>query len=106
MEENQFKYLVREVFIAKPGHAGELAKMMKEEMEKMPDFNGHVLLDFVTNYNKIVVEYKIKSMDEFEKSMTGHKKEQEKEQEKNKGDKPPKYTELYQFGKREIFKIL
>ncbi len=102
MDENQFRYLVREVFIAKPGHAGELAKMMKEEMEKMPDFNGHVLLDFVTDYNKIVVEYKIKSMEEFEKSMTEHKKEQEK----NKSDKPPKYTELYKFGKREIFKIL
>ncbi|MEK6899391.1 MAG: hypothetical protein AABW79_04825 [Nanoarchaeota archaeon] len=102
MEENQFKYLVREVFIAKPGYAGELAKMMKEEMEKMPDFNGHVLLDFVTDYNKVVIEYKIKSMEEFEKSMTEHKKEQEK----NKSDKPPKYTELYKFGKREIFKIL
>jgi hypothetical protein len=41
-------------------------------------------------------------MEEFEKSMTEHKKAQEK----NKNDKPPKYTELYTVGKREIFKIL
>lgn len=96
------KYLVREVFIAKPGHAGELAKMMKEEMEKWPDFKGHVLLDFVTDYNKIVCEYEIESLAEFEKSMEDHKKEQA--QKKSEG--PPKYTELYQRGKREIYRIL
>ena len=101
-ENNKSKYLVREVFIAKPGHAGELAKMMKDEMANWPDFKGHVLLDMVTDYNKIVIEYEIKSLADFEKMMTDHKKEQAKKERK----KPPKYTELYIRGKREIYRIL
>ena len=101
-EEKKGKYLVREVFIAKPGHAGELAKMMKDEMANWPGFKGHVLLDMVTNYNKIVIEYEIESLAEFEKSMMDHKKDTEAK----KSEGPPKYTQLYQEGKREIFKIL
>ena len=95
-------YLIRELFIAKPGHAGEFAQMMKEEMSKWKDFKGHVLLDMVTDYNKIVVEYEIGSLAEFEKMMS----DQKAEQTKTKTDKPPKYTELYQRGKREIFRII
>lgn len=95
-------YIVREVFIAKPGHAGELAQMMKKEMDSGKGFKGHVLLDMVTEYNKIVVEYEIESLAAFEKIMTDYKKEQAK----TKSAKPPKYTELYQRGKREIYRIV
>lgn len=96
-------YIVRETFIAKPGHAGELAKLMKKEMESWKKFRGQVLLDMVTDYNTIVVEYEIKNLAEFEKMMTAHKKSQSKTK---KSNKPPKYTELYQTGKREIFRIV
>jgi len=95
-------YLVREVFIAKPGHAGEFAEISKKEMANFPGFKGYVLLDMVTDYNKIVVEYEIESLDAFEKMMTSYKKDQAKAKKK----KPSKYTELYQTGKREIYKIL
>ncbi|MEN9626344.1 MAG: hypothetical protein RL557_672 [archaeon] len=95
-------YMVREVFIAKPGHAGELAQLMKQEMENWKDFNGQVLLDMVTDYNKIVVEYEISSLAEFEKMMVDHKKAQAKK----KSKKPPAYTKLYERGKREIYKIV
>ena len=104
MDENnkKGKFLVRDTLIAKPGYAGKLAKMMKEEMAKWPDFKGYVLLDMVTNYNKIVIEYEIESLAEFEKSMDEHKKEQSKVE----SSEPPEYTKLYQEGKREIFRIL
>lgn len=95
-------YIVRETFIAKPGHAGAFAQMMKKDMASWKDFKGHVLLDMVTNYNTIVIEYEVNSLADFEKMMMGHKKEQSKK----KSSKPPKYTELYQTGKREIFKIV
>jgi hypothetical protein len=53
--------LVREVFIAKPGHAGELSRMMKENMKGMPaSMNAKVMLDSVTDYNKIVLNTKLK----------------------------------------------
>lgn len=96
-------YIVRETFIAKPGHAGELAQLMKEEMKHWKGFKGYVLLDMVTDYNKIVVEYEINSLAEFEKMMMDYKKEQARTK---KNNKPPKYTELYQTGKREIYRIV
>ena len=95
-------FIVRETFIAKPGHAGKFAMMMKEEMAKWKDFKGYVLLDCVTHYNTIVVEYELKSLADFENSMN----ERKKEMEKMDTSKPPAYTELYQTGKREIFKVV
>jgi hypothetical protein len=92
--------LVREVFIAKPGHAGEFAKMMKDSMK---EFKGaKVMLDMVTNYNKIVIEYEIASLADFEKMMNAEKAKSKS------GKKPtgPKYTDLYLTGKREIFRIV
>ena len=96
-------FIIRETFIAKPGHAGEFARMMKDEMGKWKGFKGHVMLDFVTDYNTIVAEYEIESLDEFEKMMTDYKKEQAKTKKTNE---PPAYTQLYQTGKREIFKVV
>ena len=95
-------YIIRETFIAKPGYAGEFAKLMSDEMKKWKGFKGKVLLDFVADYNTIVCEYEIESLAEFEKMMVDHKKQQAKA--KNK--KPSHYTTLYQTGKREIFKIV
>lgn len=96
-------FIVRETFIAKPGHAGKLAKMMKDEMKNWKEFKGYVLLDYVASYNKIVIEYELKSLADFEKMMDDYKKEQTK---MKSGDEPPAYTEMYQFGKREIFKVV
>lgn len=95
-------YIVRETFIAKPGHAGELAELMKKDMESWEDFKGQVMLDFVTDYNKIVIEYEINSLADFENMMASFKKDQAKA----KSKKPPKYTELYVTGRREIFRIV
>ncbi len=95
--------MIRETFTAIPGHAHELADMMKSDMSSWPDFKGHVLLDMVTDYNQIVIEYEINSLKEFEDMMTDMKNQQSKTK---KSSRPPKYTELYQTGKREIFKIV
>jgi hypothetical protein len=96
--------LVREVFIAKPGHAGELSKMMKDNMKDMPaSMNAKVMLDSVTDYNKIVVEYEVESLAEFEQAMN---QEKSKQGEKNENNSGVKYTDLYLTGKREIFRII
>jgi hypothetical protein len=95
-------FLIRETFIAKPGYAGKLAKMMKEEMAKWKDFKGYVLLDMVTDYNKIVIEFEIEHLDQFEKEMEAHRKQMAEKM----SDQPPEYTQYYLNGKREIFRIL
>ncbi len=97
--------LVREVFIAKPGHAGELSNMMKENMKGMPGFmNAKVMLDSVTDYNKIVIEYEVESLTAFDEMMQQEKAKQTTT--KKKPAKGPKYTDLYLTGKREIFRII
>ena len=96
-------YIIRETFIAKPGYAGKLAKMMKSEMAKWKDFKGYVLLDAVTEYNKIVVEFEVNSLAEFEQEMQKMDAEKAK---KDENAPPPEYTQYYLAGKREIFKVL
>ena len=90
-------FVIREVFIAKPGSAGKLAKLMKEVIPHMPDMkNAKILLDFVTDFNKIVIEHEAESLAEFEKGMEEYKKNPDpKLMEKMKG-----YTDLYLTGKR------
>ena len=78
---------------------------MKESMTAMPgmeDMKMIVMLDFVTDFNKIVIEHETESLAEFEKSMGEYKKNPDpKMMQKMKG-----YTDLYMTGKREIFKIV
>lgn len=96
-------YIVRETFIAKPGYAGKLAKMMKAEMEKWKDFKGYVMLDAVTDYNKIVIEYELESLAGFEEEI---KKMDAQKAKKDENAPPPEYTQYYLKGRREIFKVL
>lgn len=96
-------YIVREVFIAKPGYAGELAKLMKKEMANWKGFKGHVLVDLVTDYNKVVVEYELKSLAEFDKMMADYEKEKVKAK---KSTKKSPHIEMYQRGKREIYRVI
>ena len=96
-------YIVRETFIAKPGHAGKFARMMKEEMDKWKDFKGYVMLDAVTDYNKIVVEYELASLTDFENEM---KKMDAEKAKKDDNAPPPEYTQYYLKGKREIFRVM
>lgn len=98
-------YIVREVFIAKPGHAGPLAELMKKEMANMPDFKGYILLDMVTDYNKIVAEYEIESLADFEKGMDEYRKARTKES-KQKKKSGPDFREMYQSGYREIYRVV
>ena len=91
-------FIVKETFIAKPGSAGKLAKLMKESMA---DVKARVMLDYVTNYNTVVVEYEVQSLAAFEKMLTSYKSAKPEMKTKMAG-----YTELYQTGKREIYKVL
>ncbi len=96
--------LIREIFIAKPGHAGELARMMKEEMTEA-DASGRlpeVFLDQVTDYNTIVVHYYAKSLTDWEKSWEAEKTKKRPAPKKN----APKYTDLYLTGRREILRVV
>lgn len=76
---------------------------MKSEMKKWKGFKGHVLVDLVTDYNKVVVEYELKSLAEFDKMMADYEKEKTKAK---KSAKKSPHVEMYQRGKREIYRII
>ena len=91
-------FIVRNTFIAKPGQAGKLAKLMKENtlVGKKP----RVMIDYVTDFNKIVLEYEVENLAEFEKMMEDFKNNPEIRA------KMAGYTDMYLTGKREIYKVV
>jgi hypothetical protein len=93
-------FVVRETFIAKPGKASQLAKLFKEVMGEMPRMKPRISTDFIANFNTVVLETEANDLNEFEKTMQEYMSRQDLR------DKMKGYTELYQEGKREVFKVV
>ncbi len=91
--------IVREVFIAKPGQASKLAKLMKSVMDGMPT-KCRVMTDLTGDFNRVVLETEVGSLAELENRLQEYGKD-EKMKEKMKG-----YTDMYLTGSREIFSVL
>ena len=98
-------FIIREVFTAKPGHASKLAKLFKKAFGAEP--NARVMTDVVGNYNTVVVEMQVKSLAEFEKQMEDYKSgKPDSKMDPKVAEEMSRYTEMYETGRREIFKIL
>jgi hypothetical protein len=99
-------YLLREIFVAKPGQASKLAKLFK----KMPGMPGaKIMTDMVGPYNTVVMEMEIKSLSEWEKQMEEYKSgkpdpNMDKLDEETK-EAMSHYHEMYLTGRREIYQI-
>jgi hypothetical protein len=94
--------LIREVFNAKPGKAGELAKKFKQVipfMEKEGLKNTRVMTDFVAKYWTVVIESETEELARFEKEVRGFTSKPEvREIMKD-------YMSLVDGGYREVYKI-
>ena len=88
--------VIRNVFIARPGQASKLAAMFKTAAAagKLP--NHRVLNDLTGEFNRVILEYQVKDMSEFEATM----KEYQTNPEARKAMQG--YTEMYLTGHREI----
>jgi hypothetical protein len=93
-------YVVRETFTAKPGKAGALAKLFKEVMSEMPRMKPRVLTDYIANFNTVVLESECENLSEFDKTMQEYMSRQDLR------DKMKGYTEMYQEGRREVYKVV
>lgn len=100
-------YIIREVFIAKPGQASKLAKLFK----KMADsgMGGRVMTDMVGPYNTVVTEFEVESLADWEKEMQKYRSgEPDPNMEKLDSETKKEmehYTEMYTHGRREIYQI-
>jgi hypothetical protein len=94
--------LIRKVFNAKPGKAGELVKKFKQVipfMEKEGLKNTRVMTDFVAKYWTVVIESETEELARFEKEVRGFTSKPEvREIMKD-------YMSLVDGGYREVYKI-
>ena len=98
-------YIVREIFTAKPGNAGKMARLMKKAFKS--DAKARVMTDMVGPYNTVVVETEVATLAEWEKmmlDMKAGKPDPNMDEEVMKEMK--NYTEMYTKGRREIYQLL
>lgn len=91
--------VVRNCFVAKPGSASKLAAQLKEAAAAANIPRHRVLTDLTGDFNRVVMEYEVENIAEFESQMKVYATNQAM-REKMKG-----YTDLYLTGSREILQI-
>ena len=91
--------VVRNCFVAKPGNASKLAAQIKEAAAAGKMLKYRVLTDLTGDFNRVVLEYEVENLAEFEARM--------KEYHSNTAfrDKMKGYTEFWSGGSREIMQI-
>lgn len=93
--------VVRSTFIAKPGSASKLAAQLKDAASAAKGMTRHrVLTDVTGEFNRVVLEYEVENISEFEARMTDY------ETNKVFREKMKGYHELFLTGSREILRIV
>ena len=91
--------VVRNTFIAKPGHASQLAAQFKEAALAAGIDKYRVMTDMAGDFNTVVLEYDAANLQEFEARMRDYQTNQAFRA------KMQGYTDHYLTGRREIFNI-
>lgn len=91
--------VVRNCFIAKPGHASKLAAQLKDAAAAAQIPRHRILTDLTGEFNRVVMEFEAENFVEFEARM--------KEYHSNGAfrEKMQGYTDLWIGGNREILQI-
>jgi hypothetical protein len=92
--------VVRNSFIAKPGKAGRLATHLKEMAALGGLRNARVMTDFVGNFNTVVMEHEVESVSDFEALLARYGSDPQMH------EKAGAYLELWETGKRELFRVV
>ena len=91
--------IVRNSFIAKPGKAGKLAAHLKEMAGLGALRNARVMTDLAGNFNTVVMEHEVESLSDLESLMTRYGSDPQIR------EKAGAYLDLWDTGKRELFRI-
>jgi heme-degrading monooxygenase HmoA len=93
-------FVIRETFTAKPGKASALATMFKQVMGEMTTLKTRVMTDYIAGFNTVVLETEVQNLGDFEKELETYMSRQDLR------DKMKGYTEMYQDGRREVYKVV
>ncbi len=97
--------VIREIFTAKPGQASKFAKLSKKAFGAEPTVR--VMTDVVGNYNTVVIERTLKNLVEFDREMEDMRSgKPDARMDPKVAEELSHYTEMYQTGRREIFRIV
>lgn len=91
--------LVREIFTARPGQAGKLARLLREAASKFGPADVRVMTDLIGRMNTVVMETLMPDLLTFESRMRDYASNVELR------EFMAGYTELYAHGRREIYQI-
>ncbi len=91
--------VVRNCFVAKPGHASKLAAQLKEAaaVAKIP--KHRILTDLTGEFNRVILEFEVENVAGFEAQLNDYHSNAAF-REKMKG-----YTDFWISGKRELLQI-
>lgn len=92
--------VVRNSFTAKPGKAGKLAAHLKETAALGGLRNARVMTDFVGDFNTVVMEHEVDAISEFEALIARYASDPQMR------EKAGAYLDLWETGKREMFRIV
>ena len=92
-------YVIRNIFVAKPGNAGKLAAQLKEAVAAFQMPGARVMTDVTGDFNRVIMEHTGESLAEFEKRM------QEVMGSQLYRERMAGYTELWITGTREILRV-
>ncbi len=93
-------YVIRNIFVAKPGSASKLAAQLKEAVAAFQMPGARILTDLTGDFNRVIMEHSAESLDEVEKRM------QETMSSQMYRERMAGYTELWITGSREILRIV
>jgi hypothetical protein len=91
--------VVRNSFVAKPGHASKLAAQLKIAAAAAEIPKHRVLTDLTGEFNRVILEYEVENVGEFESRMKDYATNPVF-RETMKG-----YTELWISGSRELLQV-
>jgi hypothetical protein len=91
--------IVRNCFVAKPGHGSKLAAQIKEAAAAARIPRHRVLTDLTGEFNRVILEFEVENVGEFEARLKDYATNEEFRA-KMKG-----YTDLWVTGSREILQV-
>ncbi len=92
--------VVRNCFVAKPGQASKLAAQLKDAAATMAIPNHRILTDITGNFNRVIMEYTVADISEFEARMKDYMTNTEFRA------KMAGYIDLWITGSRELLQIV
>ena len=92
--------VIRNCFVAKPGHASKLAAQLKDAAAASKLGKHRILTDLTGDFNRVILEHEAESLAGFEAGMKDYASNAAF-REKMKG-----YTDLYVTGSREILQVV